>query len=396
MNFKDVLKKTVLKKIVYKGGNIICRPFRDFYINLSLGMHCFLVLLVFLSFFYYLHSVSILELKPELLLKEENNNLIIVLDSVEIADFNNLQIKKTDFDSGTKEVEKKFSTIVIPPVIEEAKKVPIEQETIKEIKKNIREIKEVRKQSVVKTPVPIAVKEEFSEESIKKEELKEIIKIIEEKIKEPISEIIKEIKEVKTRPATPAVTPRPAPKVTPSSPATPAPKLKPAPPLAFKKIESAELKEDDELASLFKSMELQATSGSVNKTGGKDGIIGKGETDYDATKKIGIKYINAIRSKFTRCWNIPIGGAYIEDLTVIIQVELDIEGDVIQAVILPRPNINTNERETNNSPNDGYYQVFAESALRAVYLCSPMKNLPKDQFSNWNKLELTFNAKDAL
>jgi hypothetical protein len=156
--------------------------------------------------------------------------------------------------------------------------------------------------------------------------------------------------------------------------------------LTKKNIVSKSLHEDDELASLLQSLDDKTTSGSIQSSGEKSGIIGKGKSDYNDKKAMGISTINSIRSQFMRCWNVPIGAMDIQDLVIIIDVELDDSGNVIFAKI-------QNKDKYNKNP---FAKALAESALRAVYTCSPIKNLPKSSFKNWQNMQLTFNAKDML
>jgi hypothetical protein len=48
-----------------------------------------------------------------------------------------------------------------------------------------------------------------------------------------------------------------------------------------------------------------------------------------------------------------------------------------------------------NQPGQGYYKVLAESALRAVKLCDPLK-MPTTGYDKWKDLQLNFDAKEML
>ena len=48
-----------------------------------------------------------------------------------------------------------------------------------------------------------------------------------------------------------------------------------------------------------------------------------------------------------------------------------------------------------NRPGQGFYKVLAESALRAVRLCNPLK-MPATGHDKWKDLQLNFDAKEML
>jgi hypothetical protein len=42
-----------------------------------------------------------------------------------------------------------------------------------------------------------------------------------------------------------------------------------------------------------------------------------------------------------------------------------------------------------------YYKILAESALRAVRLCNPLK-VPSTEYEKWKEMQLNFDAKEML
>ena len=48
-----------------------------------------------------------------------------------------------------------------------------------------------------------------------------------------------------------------------------------------------------------------------------------------------------------------------------------------------------------NKPGQKFYKVLAESALRAVRLCQPLKVPPTD-YDKWKDLQLNFNPTEML
>jgi outer membrane biosynthesis protein TonB len=91
--------------------------------------------------------------------------------------------------------------------------------------------------------------------------------------------------------------------------------------------------------------------------------------------------IDALRAQIRRCWNPPAGAANAADLRVEMNVKLRIDGSLVaQPVLLER----------GSSP---YFQVFAESALRAVERCQPY-SLPVEKYEVWKDIDLGFRLDD--
>lgn len=91
--------------------------------------------------------------------------------------------------------------------------------------------------------------------------------------------------------------------------------------------------------------------------------------------------IDALRAQIRRCWNPPAGAANAQDLRVDMNVKLRIDGSLAaQPVLLER----------GTSP---YFQVFAESALRAVERCQPY-SLPVAKYEVWKDIDLGFRLDD--
>jgi hypothetical protein len=96
---------------------------------------------------------------------------------------------------------------------------------------------------------------------------------------------------------------------------------------------------------------------------------------------------DAIKTQIFKCWNIPIGLPYNENLLVRIRLKLNIDGSVISSEIVDAGRMNT--------PGQNYYKILAESALRAVKLCNPLK-VPSKNYEKWKDMQLNFDAKEML
>ena len=96
---------------------------------------------------------------------------------------------------------------------------------------------------------------------------------------------------------------------------------------------------------------------------------------------------DALKAQIFGCWSIPLGLPYNEDLLVRIKLKLEPDGSVVKTEILDHARM--------NKPGQGFYKVLAESALRAVKLCQPLR-VPSTGYERWKELQLNFDAREML
>ena len=96
---------------------------------------------------------------------------------------------------------------------------------------------------------------------------------------------------------------------------------------------------------------------------------------------------DALKAQIFGCWSIPLGLPYNENLLVRIRLQLKPDGSVIRSEILDHARM--------NKPGQGFYKVLAESALRAVKLCQPLR-VPSTGYDRWKELQLNFDAREML
>ena len=96
---------------------------------------------------------------------------------------------------------------------------------------------------------------------------------------------------------------------------------------------------------------------------------------------------DALKAQIFGCWSIPLGLPYNENLLVRIKLQLNPDGTVSQSEILDHARM--------NRPGQGFYKVLAESALRAVKLCQPLR-VPTTGYERWKELQLNFDAREML
>ncbi len=96
---------------------------------------------------------------------------------------------------------------------------------------------------------------------------------------------------------------------------------------------------------------------------------------------------DALRAQIFGCWSVPIGMSYDQNLLVRIKLKLKKDGTIMKYEIL--------DHERMNRPGQKFYKVLAESALRAVRLCQPLK-VPPTGYDRWKDLQLNFNPTEML
>ena len=96
---------------------------------------------------------------------------------------------------------------------------------------------------------------------------------------------------------------------------------------------------------------------------------------------------DALRAQIYGCWSVPLGLPYDENLLVRIKLQLKKDGTIMKSEIL--------DHERMNRPGQRFYKVLAESALRAVRLCQPLK-VPPTGYDKWKDIQLNFNPTEML
>ncbi|HVX92317.1 MAG TPA: hypothetical protein VG985_03750 [Xanthobacteraceae bacterium] len=93
--------------------------------------------------------------------------------------------------------------------------------------------------------------------------------------------------------------------------------------------------------------------------------------------------IDALRAQIQACWNPPAGAADAKDLIVKVRLMLNQDGSLLgEPIVLNR----------GGSP---FFQVAAESAMRAIRRCQPYR-LPIAKYEVWKDVEVTFDPRDMF
>ena len=96
---------------------------------------------------------------------------------------------------------------------------------------------------------------------------------------------------------------------------------------------------------------------------------------------------DALKAQIFGCWSLPLGLPYHQNLLVRIKLKLKQDGTVLRSEILDHARM--------NQPGQGFYKVLAESALRAIRICQPLR-VPPTGYEKWKDLQLNFDANEML
>tara|TARA_B100000686_G_scaffold190116_1_gene196802 strand:+ start:4586 stop:5356 length:771 start_codon:yes stop_codon:yes gene_type:complete len=96
---------------------------------------------------------------------------------------------------------------------------------------------------------------------------------------------------------------------------------------------------------------------------------------------------DALKAQIFGCWSLPLGLPYQKNLMVRIKLRLKPDGTVLRSEVLDHARM--------NKPGQGFYKVLAESALRAIRICQPLR-VPPTGYERWKDLQLNFDANEML
>lgn len=146
---------------------------------------------------------------------------------------------------------------------------------------------------------------------------------------------------------------------------------------------------EEDFDSVLKNLEKELKQVEKNEKKSEDTSkdTKKSEKEYNPTIPLSISEKDAIMQQIAKCWTIPAGARDAKDMSVLLDISLEKDGTVKSVEIADKARYKS---------GDKFYQVMAESAVRAVRKCSPLKNLPQDKYDSWAELELNFDPKEVL
>ena len=147
-------------------------------------------------------------------------------------------------------------------------------------------------------------------------------------------------------------------------------------------FEKKELFDPNQIAALIdKSKEETAETLKKNKK------LTQSNVKTSFTDMLTLSQEDALKAQIFGCWSLPLGLPYQENLLVRIRLRLKPDGTVLRSEILDHARM--------NRPGQGFYKVLAESALRAIRICQPLR-VPPTGYDKWKDLQLNFDANEML
>ena len=147
-------------------------------------------------------------------------------------------------------------------------------------------------------------------------------------------------------------------------------------------FEKKELFDPNNIAAL-----IDKSKENIGETTKKIDKISQNQDDTMNISSLTLSEEDALKAQIFGCWSIPLGLPYNENLLVRIKLKLKPDGTLIKSEILDHARM--------NKPGQGFYKVLAESALRAIQLCQPLK-VPTSGYERWKNLQLNFDAREML
>ena len=147
-------------------------------------------------------------------------------------------------------------------------------------------------------------------------------------------------------------------------------------------FEKKELFDPNSIAAL-----IDKSKEDLGETNKKTDKISQSQDISMENSKLTLSEEDALKAQIFGCWSIPLGLPYDENLLVRIKLKLKPDGTLIKSEILDHIRM--------NSPGQGFYKVLAESALRAIQLCQPLK-VPTSGYERWKILQLNFDPREML
>ena len=147
-------------------------------------------------------------------------------------------------------------------------------------------------------------------------------------------------------------------------------------------FEKKELFDPNQIAAL-----IDKSKEEVAETLKKNNRLTQDSVKNSFTSSLTLSQEDALKAQIFGCWSLPLGLPYQENLLVRIKLKLKPDGTVLKSEILDHARM--------NMPGQGFYKVLAESALRAIRICQPLR-VPPTGYEKWKDLQLNFDANEML
>ncbi len=118
-----------------------------------------------------------------------------------------------------------------------------------------------------------------------------------------------------------------------------------------------------------------------------DGIT-QSEDKSMKLSKLSVTTEYAVRHQIYTCWSVPSGLPFSDDLLVTVKLNLEKNGIIKNFEMMDHVRMNT--------PGQTVFYQMAQSVIRAIRRCNPIKNLPTTSYEKWATMILRFNPKEMM
>ena len=104
--------------------------------------------------------------------------------------------------------------------------------------------------------------------------------------------------------------------------------------------------------------------------------------------KLSVTTEYAVRHQIYTCWSVPTGLPFNDDLLVTVKLNLEKNGIIKNFEMMDHVRMNT--------PGQTVFYQMAQSVVRAIRRCNPIKNLPTTSYEKWATMILRFNPEEMM
>jgi len=155
-----------------------------------------------------------------------------------------------------------------------------------------------------------------------------------------------------------------------------------------KKPEKQQKKVDEDLDALLKSLDSGKKKPEKEGKGATQGERAESDS-HNADSPLSLSEVDFIKQQIQKCWNVPAGARDSQNLKVRLKVKMNEDGSLKEVKVV----------DISRYGSDGYFRAAADSAVRAVKLCTPLKDLPANKYGGdkgWGNMEINFDPKDMI
>ena len=98
-------------------------------------------------------------------------------------------------------------------------------------------------------------------------------------------------------------------------------------------------------------------------------------------EKLTMSQTLAVKSQYYACWAVPAGMPLNDDFLLTVKLNLKKTGEYEKFDVLERERMGIDKR----------FKAFADSVIRAIRLCNPIKKLPSATYEKWKVMVLRFS-----